>query len=107
MEFHTHCHRAFELRPETLLNLLESLGAFRQSTKLENYLLSCEADSRGRPGFEEKDYPQADWIKRAYLAASEIKAKEFVEQGLTGKLIAEALYKKRVDVIKKFIDGAR
>lgn len=99
MEFHTHCHRAFEIKPKTLVNLLESLGAFRHPEKLDDYLLACEADSRGRPGFEEKEYPQVAWIRRAYLAANEVSAKAFVAEGLVGKQIGEAVYKKRVDVV--------
>jgi len=100
MEFHTHCHCAFELKPETLLRLLESLGAFRQPEKLNNYLQACEADSRGRPGYEKLDYPQVNLIKQAYVVANEVTAAEFIEAGLTGKPIADAMRKKRVEMIK-------
>lgn len=100
MEFHTHCHRAFELKPQTMLRLLESLGAFRQPEKLNNYLLACKADSRGRPGYENADYPQVDLIKQAYRMANEVTAAEFVEAGLTGKSIADAMRKRRVAMIK-------
>ena len=101
MEFHTHCHRAFEIKPEVLLRLLESLDAFRQPEKLDDYLLACESDSRGRPGFETRDYPQGNWIKQAYMAANEVSAKEFVEQGLSGKLIGEAIHGKRIKQIER------
>ncbi|MBL4744213.1 MAG: multifunctional CCA addition/repair protein [Cycloclasticus sp.] len=99
MEFHTHCHRALELKPSTLLSLLESLGAFRQTEKMERFLLACEADSKGRLGYEERDYPQARWIKQAFGAANMVTSREFVEQGLIGKDISEAIKKQRIEVI--------
>jgi len=76
MEFHGHAHRAFELKAQTLLKLLVAVGAFRQASQLDGFLLACEADSKGRLGFEGKTYPQADWIKGAYSAANAVSAKQ-------------------------------
>lgn len=99
MEFHTHSHRAFELKPSTLFSLLESLGAFRQAEKLDDFIQACEADSKGRLGLEKNAYPQATWLKRVYQAANAITAEEFVAQGLTGKDIGVAIREKRIAVI--------
>lgn len=71
-EYHTHCHRALELRPTTLLRLLEALDAFRRPMQVEQFLLACEADARGRTGFEERDYPQADHVRLALKAARSV-----------------------------------
>ncbi|MEO1889843.1 MAG: multifunctional CCA addition/repair protein [Cycloclasticus sp.] len=99
MEFHTHCHRAFELKASTLLSLLETLGAFRQTETLEAFLQACEADSKGRLGLEANAYPQADWIRRVYQATRLVNAAEFIQQGLVGKQIGEAISAKRIQVI--------
>jgi tRNA nucleotidyltransferase (CCA-adding enzyme) len=99
MEFHTHCHRVLELKARTLLSVLESLGAFRQAEKLDDFLLACEADSKGRLGLEENAYPQADWIRRVYQATGLVNAAEFIQQGLVGKQIGEAISAKRIQVI--------
>lgn len=107
MQFHTHCHRALELKPSTLLKLLDSLGAFRQEEKLDNFLLACEADSKGRLGLEGSLYPQADWIKQAFLAANEVNASEFVDQGLVGQEIGVAINKKRLEMITGLINKNR
>jgi tRNA nucleotidyltransferase (CCA-adding enzyme) len=56
-EFHLLCHKALELRPETILKLLKGLGALKPENRLEEFLLCCEADARGRAGFEDRDYP--------------------------------------------------
>ncbi|MGJ8688240.1 MAG: multifunctional CCA addition/repair protein [Gammaproteobacteria bacterium] len=71
-EFHTHCHRAQELRPATMLRLLESLDAFRRPDQVEQFVLACEADSRGRTGFENREYPQADLVRSALAATRAI-----------------------------------
>lgn len=107
MQFHTHCHRALELKPSTLLKLLDSLGAFRQEEKLDDFLLACEADSKGRLGLEESLYPQADWIKQAFQAANEVSASEFVDQGLVGQEIGDAINKKRLEMITGLINKNR
>lgn len=71
-EYHTHCHRAAELRPLTILRLLESLDAFRRPEQMAQFLLVCEADARGRTGFEQRSYPQADILRKALQAAAEV-----------------------------------
>ncbi|PHS72790.1 MAG: multifunctional CCA addition/repair protein [Cycloclasticus sp.] len=101
MEFHTHCHRAFEIKAATIVKLFESLGVFRQPEKLNDFLLACEADFRGRPGFEKRDYPQVAWLKQAYLVAQKITAEEFVAKGVTGKHIGEAIHKQRIKSIEE------
>ena len=99
--FHLDIHRAFELRPETLLSILERVDAFRRPERIAQFLLACEADKRGRLGFEEASYPQADYVRAAHAAASAVDAAAFVEQGLTGPAIGEAVRKARVQAIAK------
>ncbi|MDP1612626.1 MAG: multifunctional CCA addition/repair protein [Sulfuritalea sp.] len=66
--FHGDMHRVAELRPETQLTVLERCDALRRPERFELILLACEADYRGRLGWEERDYaPAAAW--RAALTA--------------------------------------
>ena len=78
-QFHTHCHRAQELRADTILRLLESLDAFRRPAQVEQFLLACEADSRGRTNFEDRAYPQAELLRGALTAAQAVKTAEVLE----------------------------
>ena len=93
-------HRAEELRPETLLKTLEQLDSFRRPERLERFLLACEADSRGRPGFEQRHFAQPGIFRAAHAAAQAIQARDLATQGLTGKAIGEALHRARVQAIK-------
>src|ERR1700730_16314294 len=69
---HTLVHRAVELKPATLLTLLENCDAFRRPERFAELLLACEADARGRTGRENEPYPQAAYLKAALAAAAAV-----------------------------------
>lgn len=95
-QWHTHCHRALELKPATLLKVLQSNDAFRRPERFEQFLLCCEADARGRTGFETRDYPQADFFRRALTAAQTIDIGAIQAQGLTGKAFGDEVSRQRL-----------
>ena len=71
--YHGNVHRAFELRPKTILEILEKTDAFRRPERFTQALLACEADSRGRLGLENIEYPQRAYLQAARDAAALIK----------------------------------
>jgi tRNA nucleotidyltransferase (CCA-adding enzyme) len=83
-EFHLLFHRAKELRPGTILELLQRLDALRRPERFEQFLLACEADSRGRPGYEQRELKQPAILRRALHAAQEIDVQPLLAQGLQG-----------------------
>lgn len=83
-EYHTHCHRIAELRPATILRLLEGLDAFRRPAQMQRFLLVCEADARGRTGFEDTAYPQAELLREALQAALSVDIKTLLATGGSG-----------------------
>jgi tRNA nucleotidyltransferase (CCA-adding enzyme) len=97
--YHTHCHRVLELKPSTLLKTLLALDAFRRPGRFEQFLLACEADARGRQGLEERPYPQAERLRRAWRAAAEVAVPPLLAQGLQGERLAEAIRRARLDAI--------
>jgi tRNA nucleotidyltransferase (CCA-adding enzyme) len=99
-KYHLHYHRAAELRDDTFLKTLEALDAFRRPDRFELFLLACEADSRGRTGYEEQHFDQPEIYRAVFNAAKTLDAKELVAQGLKGKAIKEELAKQRVQAIK-------
>ena len=99
-QHHGVYHRAEELRPSTLLDVLERIDAFRRPERLEQYLLACEADSRGRPGFEDQHFAQPGIFRQAYHAAMQVGAREVMEKGFSGKQVGEEMHRLRVEAIK-------
>ena len=98
---HGRAHRALELRPATVLELLERAAAFRRPERFERFLLACEADSRGRPGYERREYVQGRLLREARAAAAAVSPRAFVEAGLKGAAVGEALRRARLRAIRE------
>ena len=98
---HLNAHRAFELKPATVLKLLTALDALRRPERLQIFLTACMADKRGRLGHEHDDYPQAAWLDQARNAAVSITSAPFVAQGLQGPAIGVAMEHARIQAIKQ------
>jgi len=101
MQYHTHCHRAFEIRPSTLCDMLARIGAFKADNRVNDFLLACEADARGRLGFEDKPYPQSDYIRAAQKAAQKIDRSAISNDNIQGKEIGLAIHQLRIKEISK------
>jgi tRNA nucleotidyltransferase (CCA-adding enzyme) len=98
--YHGQIHRALELRAATTLDLLEAADALRRPERFERLLLACEADFRGRPGYEDRPYPQAGRLRAARAAAAAVAARPLLEQGLAGARLAERLRLLRIDAVR-------
>lgn len=97
--YHLHAHRAATLRPETLLEVLEAVDVFRRPERGEQFILACEADARGRLGFEDQAYPQADYWRECVSAARAISGARWASEGLPGPAIAAKIRALRLDAI--------
>lgn len=102
MRHHTHSHKALELRPATLCDMLADLGAFKKTHHLDDFLLACEADCKGRTGKENTPYPQAAYITQAAKAAANIDTSKVLQSELRGAQIGEAIRRLRIEAIAKF-----
>ena len=93
---HLLVHRAAELRPQTLLQILERLRAFQKGNFFDQALDACLCDARGRLGLEDCDYPPPTYLRAAAAAAREVQAKDVMTPGISGPAIGEALATARV-----------
>jgi tRNA nucleotidyltransferase (CCA-adding enzyme) len=103
--YHGDMHRVAELRPETRLTVLERCDALRRPERFEQVLLACEADYRGRLGWEERDYAAAAQWRTTLAAVRAVDAgaiaRELAEQGTAGaQRIAQAVARARVEAIR-------
>ncbi|HDL1260385.1 TPA: multifunctional CCA addition/repair protein [Mannheimia haemolytica] len=99
-EYHTHCHKMAELRPETVIKLFNSLDVWRKPNRFFDFLFACEADARGRLGFEQRNYPQPELAKKYYQAAIEIDVQQVIQDGFEKQAIREELNKRRVYAVR-------
>jgi tRNA nucleotidyltransferase (CCA-adding enzyme) len=95
---HGLIHKALELRPATLVQLLERLDAFRRPARVDDVLAACEADFHGRLGYAAKPYPAPARIRLALQAAAAVN---------TGAIAAAVIGEGGADAIRERIHQAR
>lgn len=101
--YHLHSHRVDELKPGTILKVLERIDVFRQPERLEKFLLACESDARGRLGLENKPYPQAEKLRNACHIVKSVDVQPLMALGLTGEALGDKLRQERIRAIKRFL----
>ncbi|MCP4001345.1 MAG: multifunctional CCA addition/repair protein [Gammaproteobacteria bacterium] len=106
-QFHTHVHRALELRPDTVMRVLQEADAFRRPERFEEFLITCEADARGRTGMEDTPYHQADIMRAAFTAATTVNNAAIKAQGLEGPAFGEALKTLRTTAVAEALQSVR
>jgi tRNA nucleotidyltransferase (CCA-adding enzyme) len=97
---HGVVHNVKPLRAGTLLDLLETVDAFRRPERFDAFLLACMADMRGRAGFEDRPYPQADYLRAVRSAAAGVSLDQAKLKGMTGAAIGELLRRERLAAIE-------
>jgi tRNA nucleotidyltransferase (CCA-adding enzyme) len=98
---HGKVHRATELKPSTVLELIMEVDGLRQPERFEEFLLACEADARGRKGLEDRPYPQGNLLRAAWRAARGVDAARVREQrGVDGEALGRALREERLAAVK-------
>lgn len=95
---HGTVHRAMELDAGALLELVERVDGLRRPARVDEVLLACEADFCGRPGFGERDYPQADRVRTALAAARGVDAGAVAAAG-PRETIRERVHRARLEAV--------
>lgn len=106
-EYHTHAHRARELRAQTLAELFQHFDLYRRPERFEQFVAASEMDARGRLGLERQPYPQAAYLRQAAALARAVGVQALLERGLTGAELGEALKHERLQVLQAFRDAQR
>ena len=102
---HLRCHRALELRPSSVVKLLERADLLRRPERLEPFIQACEADYRGRKGWSDRPYPQGDFLRAAHAAAQAVKAASLDLAGLSGAQIGQRMKAARVDAVSRLVQS--
>jgi tRNA nucleotidyltransferase (CCA-adding enzyme) len=98
-DHHCKIHRCDDMRKDTIIKLFDKTDAWRKPQRFEQFLLTCEADARGRLHFETEPYPQRDTMLNYFNQANSVNVQDIIKQGITGAAIKPALFKARVCAI--------
>ncbi|WP_299492363.1 multifunctional CCA addition/repair protein [uncultured Shewanella sp.] len=98
---HQNIHNITQLRAETLLNIFNKADFWRKPERVTQLGLICEADAKGRTGFEDTDYPQSQYLHDCYKSALSVSVQTIIEAGFQGAAIKQQLDIERIKAIKE------
>lgn len=99
---HQNIHQAFELKPQTIIKIFDKADLWRKPQRLAQLLIACEADIKGRTGFEQSDYPQAEYLKDCFDAAVNVAIKPIIDAGFKGAEIKTELQRQRIEILTEY-----
>jgi tRNA nucleotidyltransferase (CCA-adding enzyme) len=94
-QYHGDLHRYAELRAETRLARLEACDALRRPQRFEQILQACEADFRGRLGWQDRSYEAAAQWRRALATVNAVDAGAIARACADASSIPEAIRRAR------------
>ncbi|MBB3121908.1 multifunctional CCA addition/repair protein [Pseudoduganella violacea] len=101
---HGNVARALELRPNTIVKLLERCDGFRKPARFSQLLLAAQCDARGREGngvsFRDAPYPQLAYLEKALAAARGVNAGEIAQRCSEPARIPEMVHRARVAAVR-------
>lgn len=104
---HLLVHSVRQLRPKTLLELLERMRAFKDEALFARVREACLCDARGRLGFENCEYTQTDYLLEAARVAGALQARDVIAEGVRGADIGPALAARRTAALSAWVQAQR
>lgn len=101
--YHNDIHHLYRHGAEGVVDLLEKLDGFRRPERVKVFINCCKCDFLGRKGFENRPFPRAEYLTAIFALCLGVKAKEFVDQGLSGPQIKDAIRAKRIRLTEDFM----
>ncbi|KQQ32608.1 2', 3'-cyclic nucleotide 2'-phosphodiesterase [Duganella sp. Leaf126] len=108
---HGNVGRALQLRPNTVVKLLERCDAFRKPARFVQMLRATECDSRGRTGpsasYHDAPFPQGAYLETAMAAARAVNAGEIAQTCRDQpQRIPEYVHRARVTAVRLALGAA-
>lgn len=101
--YHSHVHRAHDLRADTIVKLFDGCDLWRKPERFDLILQACESDAHGRTGHEHDAYPQAAYLLRCARAARAVNAGDIARACPDKNLIADKVREARIMVLEVII----
>jgi len=99
--YHGKVHKVDELRAATIQDLFDGVDLFRRPERFDQMLIACEADFRGRSGYQDRPYPQAELLRQLARAARAVDAGAVARGCADRALIPQRLRVARISAIRQ------
>jgi len=100
--YHGTVHRASELRPATLLDLLLATDALRRPERLAWLLQACAADALSRPGRCGESYAPARWLKLALAVVKAVDAGVIARDNPDPENLPAKIREARIEALRRW-----
>jgi len=104
-QYHSHVHKARELRPDTIVKMFDACDLWRRPERFELILKTCESDAHGRTGHEHDAYPQAPYLRACAAAARAVNAGDIARACADRNLISEEVRKARILAVEAVVSA--
>ena len=101
-EYHLHFHKIGEMKNTTIVKFFTNIDAYRRPERFQQFLLACEADSRGRTGYEKILPKQVALCQNYFNATQAVAVADIVKAGYKGQAIGEQLYQERLSALRAY-----
>ncbi len=105
--YHGDIHRAAELRPATLVTLLERADALRRPERFTQLLQACQCDFKGRLGWADRSYDSPRLLLAVLDVVQKVDAGAIAAACNDKASIPERIRAERVAAVKALLDQAR
>jgi len=105
--YHGDIHRAAELRPATLVTLLERTDALRRPERFGQLLQACQCDFNGRLGWADRSYDSPRLLLAVLDVVQKVDAGAIAAACTDKASIPERIRAERVAAVKALLDQAR
>jgi len=100
--YHGTVHRASELRPATLLDLLLATDALRRPERLAWLLQACAADALSRPGRCGESYAPARWLNLALAVVKAVDASVIARDNPDPENLPAKIREARIEALRRW-----
>jgi tRNA nucleotidyltransferase (CCA-adding enzyme) len=100
--YHGTVHRASELRPATLLDLLLATDALRRPERLAWLLRACAADALSRPGRSGESYAPARWLNLALAVVKAVDAGVIARDNPDPENLPAKIREARIEALRRW-----
>ncbi len=104
-QYHSHVHKAKELRADTIVKLFDHCDLWRKPERFALILQTCESDAHGRTGHENDAYPQTVYLLACAKAAQAVNAGDIARACADKNLIADKVREARIVAVEWIVKG--
>ena len=105
--YHGNVHRSQELKPSTIVSLLEKTDALRRPGRFQQLLEACVCDYTGRLGWEKRDYDSPLRLLDALSAVNAVEAGKIAATCADPGSIPQRIHEARVSAVKIRLNDPR